>query len=307
MKIYLFAFAFMAYFVSYAQQDPQYSQYMFNMVNVNPGYAGSRNVLSLVALHRNQWMNVDGAPKTSSFTADMPICNNKWGIGLSFVNDKIGRFNSNTFNVFAAYRLKTDSKGTLGMGLTAGANMLRAQLSDIRSNPQGLSETLFQDFTKTSPVLGVGFFYNRDRWYLGISAPSLLSNNESKYTKNNSVLRKFHHFFLMGGYVLKMSEEVKLKPSFMLKGVAGGPMAVDLNLNVWLHDIVSLGASYRVQNALVAMIEVQATKELRFGYAMDYPTTDFKNSKGSTPLTHEFLLRYEFGIQKKKIIAPRYF
>lgn len=307
MKIYLLAFALVASITCYAQQDPQYSQYMFNLVNVNPGYAGSRNVLSLVALHRAQWLNVEGAPRTSSFTADMPVLQNKLGIGLSFVNDKIGRFDNNTVNIFAAYRLKTDKKGTLGMGLTGGVNLLKAQLSNIRSNPEGTSETLFQDYSKTAPTFGVGFFYNRDKWYLGLSAPSLLNTQQSKYSKENNVFRKFDHFFFMGGYVLKMSEAVKLKPSFMVKGTPGAPIAIDVNANLWLHDVVSLGASYRIENAIIGMVEIQATREFRFGYALDYTTSDLRSTKGTAPLTHEFLLRYEFGIQKKKIVAPRYF
>ncbi len=307
MRIYILTIALLASIASQAQQDPQYSQYMFNMLSVNPGYAGNRNVLSVTALHRNQWMNIEGAPKTSTVTADMPVANNKLGIGVSFINDKIGRFDNNTFNVYLAYRLKVSSRGTLGMGLSGGVNVLQAQLSNLRANSQGTSETLFQDYNKTSPTLGVGFFYNTDRFYLGLSAPSLFNNYQSTYSADKSLLRKFQHYFVTAGYVLNLSPEVKAKPSVMAKSALGAPVALDLNLNFWLHDVLGIGASYRLENSVVGLIEIQAARQLRIGYALDYPINDLKNENGKTPLTHEFLLRLEFGKQNKKVLSPRYF
>lgn len=307
MRIYLFALLMTMSLLCNAQQDPQYSQYMFNMVTVNPGYAGSRNVLSLVGMHRHQWSAVEGAPRTNTFTADMPVLNNRVGVGLSVVNDAIGRFDNNSVNFYAAYRLATDRKGTLGMGLSGGFNMFKAELSTIRSNPQGTSDNLFRDYSKTTGTFGAGFFYSRDNMYIGLSAPNLLRSVESLYNEENNTFRKFHHLYLTAGYVFDISDEVKLKPSFMLKGASGAPVAFDLNANLWLHDVVGIGLSYRINNAVVGILEIQANRQLRFGYAIDYGTTGFKNDKGSTALTHEFLLRYEFGMQKDKVLSPRYF
>jgi type IX secretion system PorP/SprF family membrane protein len=307
MRITIFLLALMTSVVANAQQDPQYSQYMFNMLNINPGYAGSRNVLSLNGLHRSQWVNVEGAPRTTSLSADLPAMNNKLGIGLSFIKDGIGRFDNNIVNLSVAYRMKTDRKGVLGMGLSAGVNIFKAELSSIRANPQGTSEVLFRDYSRTYPVLGAGFFYSRDRWYLGLSAPNLLNTVQSPDSKDNSFIRKFQHVYFTGGYVFGISDEVKLKPSFLVKAASGAPLTYDLNVNVWLHDVIGIGASYRINNSVVGMLEIQATRQFRLGYAVDYVTSDLKTAKGKTPLSHELLLRYEFGIQKKKVLSPRYF
>src|SRR5690606_3553436 len=136
----------------------------------------------------------------------------------------------------------------------------------------------------TSPAFGVGFFYSRDNWYLGLSAPNLLTSYQSIYSSESNVIRKFQHWFFMGGYVFHFSNEVQLKPSFMVKGATGAPIAVDLNATVWLHNVIGIGASYRINNAMVALLEVQASRQLRFGYALDYTTSDFRNKNGKPPL-----------------------
>lgn len=309
MKIFLFAIALLASLVCNAQQDPIYSQYMFNMLTVNPAYAGSRNVLSTVALHRQQWANnVPGAPRTSTLTADMPVMDKKVGVGLSLVHDRIGRFNTSNVNVYAAYRLKVDREGILSMGITGGVSRFHADLSSIRINPQGTSEDLFLDYSEVLPMVGAGFFYNRDKWYMGLSSPNLLSTYEKlEDSEDVQIIRDFQHLYFTGGYVFQVSNEVVLKPSFMLRGAIGAPVSVDLNANVWFHNLLGVGVSYRIDNAVIPMLEVQATDQFRFGYALDYTLSDFENQKGNTPLTHEFLLRYEFGFKKDKILSPRYF
>jgi type IX secretion system PorP/SprF family membrane protein len=285
---------------AWAQQDAMYSQYMFNYLSINPGYAGSRDVLSVTGLYRNQWVNVDGAPTTITVTADAPIARERMGIGLSVFSDKIGReANTGVYGTYA-YRLRLSKKGTLGFGANVGFTQYTANLAGAISNKP---ET-FGNITEFNPNFGFGVYYSTDKFYLSVSLPHILDSKLGSLQGSNvsSLARK--HYFIGAGYVFTINPSVKLKPSFLIKAVEGAPVQADINANLWLVDRVGLGLLYRTGDAFAGLFELQVTPSFRFGYAYDLTTTRIG---AYTAGTHELMLRYEFATNKKKIITPRYF
>lgn len=294
-------------FEVFAQQDALFSQYMFNMMLVNPAYTGSRDVLSLSALYRKQWANVPGAPETMTFSVDSPIKNEKMGVGLSVFNDKVGVVSNTGFYANYAYRIRLTNNSTLAMGASLGLTNYRAELAGVQLSDQAnaAADNAFSgNPNKILPNLGLGAYYSNDKFYVGFSLPHVLNNK----IQNDGGLtaRQYRHSFLMAGYVFNINESFKIKPSALVKHVAGSPVQLDLNTNVWLYDKFGVGVSYRSLAAPVIMAEVQISDQFRFGYAFDY-TTSIKPKDSFGRTSHEFLLRYEFGYDRGKVLTPRYF
>lgn len=289
-----------------AQQEAMYSQYMFNTLAINPAYAGSRNVTSATALYRKQWVGIEGAPETLTFTIDAPSRNKKIGFGLQVFSDKIGITKTNGAFGSYAYRIRM-ARGTLSFGLQAGVSQYRADFNSVRLNTEGTSDVAFQEnINKTLLTFGTGIYYNTDRFYIGLSSPQLLNNKLENFsvTNNNVFTGQSLHIFLATGYVFPLSTDFNLKPSILIKGVRGAPIEADINANLWIKDVVSFGIQYRTEADIAAMIEIQATPQIRVGYSYDRSVTKLVNfNRGS----HEIMLRYEFGYEKGKTISPRYF
>ncbi len=289
-----------------AQQEPMYTQYMFNMMAVNPGYAGSRGILSATALYRRQWAGMDGAPETGSIAFDMATRNEKVGLGIQAYHDKIGITNTSGFYATYAYRIRFRNSGTLAVGLQGGFSNYKADLTKV-DLIEGGDPAFAQNINAILPAFGSGIYYNTDRFYAGFSIPNLVQSKLRKdqlYYETDVLAKKYMHFFFVAGYVFDLGESFKLKPSTLVKAVKGAPVQVDINANLWIKDLVSFGASYRTGDAVAGMFEVQVTNQLRIGYAYDHSITNLvKYNQG----THEVMLRYEFGWEKGKILSPRYF
>lgn len=294
------------------QQDPMYSQYMFNMLSVNPAYAGSRDVLSATALYRKQWVGIEGAPETVTFSMDTPVKGRKIGLGLNIVDDRIGIVHNLMMNGCYAYRVQLSSKGTLSLGLQVGINQYKADYGSVQLSQNDLlmpDNAFSGSINRIYPNFGFGAYYTSDKFYVGFAAPKLVKNNLSgKYdpTLDFSSFRNRYnrHFFVTTGYVFDVGSSMKLKPSLLLKGVHGAPIELDINVNVWFHDVVAIGGSYRTGDSFSMLLEFQATPKFRFGYAYDLTVSGLSgNNNGS----HEIMLRYEFGYAKSKILSPRYF
>ncbi len=289
-----------------AQQEAMYSQYMFNTLAINPAYAGSRNVTSATALYRSQWVGIDGAPETFTFTLDAPVRNKNVGLGLQVFSDKIGITQNSGALASYAYRLRME-KGTLSFGLQAGYSQYRAGLSSVPLNSfSGPDAAFANDINKGLINLGTGVYYNSDRFYVGLSAPQLLNNQLDNFTvTNDNVFRgQALHLFLASGYVFPLTTDFDLKPSILVKGVKGAPIEADLNANLWIKQVFSIGVQYRTSADVAAMLEVQASPQLRLGYSYDRSTTKLVQFNSGS---HEIMLRYEFGFEKGKTISPRYF
>lgn len=298
-----------------AQQEAAYSQYMFNMMAVNPAYAGSRDVLSLTALHRQSFSGIEGAPTTQTFTADAPIQRERVGLGFQLHNDRAGILGSTGFYGNYAFRVKLSDRGTLALGLSAGVTNFRGDLASVNT---GQADMAFSaNISKFLPNFGTGVYYSTDRFYVGASVPQLVRGRINEYSSRTAdrYARQERHYFAMAGVVFPIGSSLMLKPSAMVKGVAGAPLTYDLNANLWINNRIALGASYRTSNptfrtlamnnrlgdAVVGMVELQLTDQFRFGYAYDHPLNNLGFSG------HEFMIRYEFGFIRNKILTPRYF
>lgn len=292
----------------HAQTEPMYSQYMYNMLGVNPAYAGNREATSFNFFQRNQWIGLKGAPKTTSLSIDQAIKDGKIGWGFQAYDDRLGVESASGFNSIISSRVRVSDKGILSAGISVGLMNYRISLNDVlnRYTPTDPSFISSAKPSQWNPILGMGLYYNTDKLYLGISTPSILRSRLAKYENFVSGIQKVDdfHLFTTAGYVFELNEELKLKPSTMLKVVSGAPIEADFNLNIWLRDLIGIGGSYRTGDAFVGMVEVQATNNLRFGYAYDMPFSPLKYyARGS----HELMLRYEFGNFKTRIKSTRYF
>ncbi|KQC00582.1 type IX secretion system membrane protein PorP/SprF [Pedobacter sp. Hv1] len=290
----------------HAQQEAMYSQYMFNTLAINPAYAGSRNVTSATALYRNQWVGINGAPETVTFSIDAPLNSKKVGLGLQVFNDKIGI--TKTTGAFAsyAYRIRLQ-KGTLAFGLQAGASQYRADFQNVSLNPDPSNDVAFnQNVNKVLVNVGTGIYYNTDRFYIGLSSPQLLNNKLTNFTVETSNVFNGQalHLFFATGYVFPLSDVFALKPSVLVKGVKGAPIEADLNATLWIKDVFAIGLQYRTKADISAMVEIQASPQIRLGYAYDRSLTKLVQFNNGS---HEIMLRYEFGFEKGKILSPRYF
>ena len=285
-----------------AQQEPMYSQYMFNMLHINPAYAGNRAVDNITTLYRKQWVAIEGAPTTASLSWDRRQEGSNVGYGLQIYNDQLGIESTSGVQAFYSYRIPFE-KSFLSFGLSGGVLNYRAAFSQTSTTQSG--DPLFQDDVNGwLPTIGFGILYATENWYAGLSVPALL---ETKINADNQQVTTGanNHYFLTGGYIFDVSEMLKLKPSILLKAVRGAPFEYDINLNAWIQNIMGLGVSYRTGDAIVAMFELQIFPEFRLGYAYDYTISNLKPySKG----THELMLRYEFGNKKnQRVLSPRYY
>ncbi|HKG07653.1 MAG TPA: type IX secretion system membrane protein PorP/SprF, partial [Pedobacter sp.] len=283
-----------------------YSQYMFNTLAINPAYAGSRNVVSATALFRNQWTGIDGAPKTGTLSVDAPILNKQLGIGVQVFTDKLGITQTNGGTLSAAYRIRMD-KGSLSFGIQTVFSQYRANFTEVPLSSSAAYDPAFADnVSKFLFNVGTGVYYNSDKFYIGLSALDLMPNSLTKYESNDIAMgsKQALHLFLATGYVFPLSPDFKLKPSVLVKGVKGAPIEADLNAALWIKDVISIGAQYRTSADIGAMIEIQASPQIRIGYSYERSTTELQQFNSGS---HEIMLRYEFGFAKGKILSPRYF
>ncbi|PIF70465.1 type IX secretion system membrane protein PorP/SprF [Flavobacterium sp. 2] len=300
-KLLFFIFLF-GYCTCYAQQDAQFTQYMYNTININPAYAGSRGTLSIFALHRDQWIGLDGAPKTNTISVNTPINNSNIGLGVSLVNDKIGPTNENQFSVDLSYTIPTSEKWKLSFGIKGTANIFNLDISKL--NPESQGDPSFQDLNnKFSPNVGAGIYWHSDKAYIGLSVPNFIQTN--RYDDNDVAIYKDKiNYYLIGGYVFNFSQEIKFKPAFLVKAVEGAPLQVDVSGNFLFFEKLTLGVAYRWDAAVSAMAGFQITDGLYIGYGFDQETTRLRNYNSGS---HEIFLRYEFFINNGRITTPRFF
>lgn len=288
----------------FAQQDTQFTQYMYNTININPAYAGSRGALSLFGLYRTQWVGLDGAPETSSFSMNTPITNSNLGVGVSLINDKIGPTNQNTLSADLSYTIKTSETFKLSFGIKATANLFNLDINKLTPEDQGDSQ--LQDFnSKFTPNIGAGLFWHSDKAYIGLSIPNFIQTQRYNYT-DIAIYKDKINYYLMAGYVFNLDdyEYVKFKPAILTKMVQGSPLQIDASANFLFNDKFTVGVAYRWSAALSAMVGFQITDGLFIGYAYDHETTTLnKFNSGS----HEIFLRFEFLNKFGQLTSPRFF
>ncbi|WP_158973696.1 type IX secretion system membrane protein PorP/SprF [Cellulophaga sp. L1A9] len=291
-----------------AQQDAQYTQYMYNTISVNPAYAGSRGVLSIAALHRSQWVGLDGAPTTQTLNLHTPV-SRRVGLGLSIVNDEIGNGTNQDTYIDAAfsYTIPTSEEGKLSFGLKAGGHFLNIDFSKLRN--YGAESNLPNVDNKFAPNFGAGIYYHTDKFYSGLSVPNFLQTEhfDSAGTNSSSFLAEERlNIYFITGYVFDLNPNLKFKPAGLVKAVKGAPLQIDVSANFLINDKFSVGAAYRWHAAVSLLAGFQISEQLMLGLAYDKETTDLGATRFNDG-SFEVFLRYEFLTRYKKVITPRFF
>lgn len=284
----------------HGQQDPQYTQYMYNMNIMNPAYAGSTESLSFGLLYRNQWTQIDGAPETGTFFGHAPIGNNL-GLGLSVIADQLGPVRETNAYADISYTLTLGGEHKLAFGLKAGATFHDIGLSNIALIDP--NDPFFQNINQTTPNIGAGAFYYTDKYYLSVSVPNMLSSVHLSQN-GNQIGSETQHYFVSGGYVFDLSENTELKPSFLVKSAFNAPTSFDVNLNARFFKKFEIGASYRLDDSFSGLVNFAVTPTLRIGYAYDAVSSEIN---AFAPASHEVMLLFDLNFSKRASRSPRYF
>lgn len=282
-----------------AQQEPQFTQYMYNMFVINPAYAGSNNMLTAVAFYRAQWNNIPGAPRTISFTMDKPLANEKIGVGFTAYQDQIGPSKEFYASLSASYSIQTSENSELSFGLKAGVHNLDVNFSDANY----YTEELLENFSKFAPTIGFGAFWYGHNWYVGASVPNILETNYMDDVLYSSATQQ-PHYYLTAGYIFQINDNLKFKPATLLKSVAGAPLSLDISANFMFVDKLTIGTAYRLDESVAFLTTFQITDQLNLGYAFDYNVGDVAEI---SDFSHEFMLKYEFNFFRTRSYSPRFF
>lgn len=311
MKKIFFALTLLllSFFDIQAQQDPHYTQYMYNMNVVNPAYAGSKENLSGSLLYRQQWVGLQGAPKTATFSLHSPVGKNV-GLGLSVVSDKIGPVDENNIYADFSYNLNLGGEHKLAFGLKAGATLHKVGLFSEVGNgyvPQPGDKSFSENTSNTYLNFGAGAFYYTNKYYVAFSLPNFVKNTHLEVTNNGQIYNfgnETQHYFLTGGYVFDLSSSFKFKPSVMVKSAIKTPTSLDLSANFLYKERLEFGLTHRLDDSFGAMVNFAITPNLRLGYAYDHIISDLNIT---TSASHEFMLLFDLNFPKKVSISPRFF
>lgn len=287
-----------------AQQDPHYTQYMYNMSVMNPAYAGSKENLSMGLLYRKQWVDIEDAPTTGTFFGHTPVGKNL-GLGLSFIKDKIGPVEENNVHADISYTLNLGGEHKLAFGIKTGLTFHKVGLfDDVYPTLPDANDPAFSENTSNSYFnIGSGFFYYTNKYYLGLSVPNLMKSKHLDFN-GREYGSEVSHYFLTGGYVFDINENLKFKPFFMMKSAFGAPTSLDLSSNFLFNQKFEVGATYRLDDSFGAMVNYALTPNLKLGYAYDHIISDLNVT---TPSSHEIILLFDLNFPRKVSSSPRFF
>ena len=284
-----------------AQQDSQYTQYMYNTISVNPAYAGSRGSLSILGVYRNQWVGLDGAPKTLNFSMHSPIGVQGVGLGIGFTSDQIGPSSESLVTADFSYTIPMANDLKLSFGMKGGVSIW--DLDPNKLNIYDPNDYDLRQQNNSSPVVGVGLYLHTEKWYVGLSSPNMLETQHYDDVQVSTATEKTH-VYLIGGYVFDINPNFKLKPAILAKAVVGAPLALDFSANALLNDNLTFGLAYRLDAAVSALAGFQISDHIMIGYSYDYDTTALGNYNDGS---HEIFLRFELGTRMRAKVNPRFF
>lgn len=302
LVVYLCIFGFV---ITQAQQDPQYTQYMYNTMSVNPAYVGSLGHTTITGLGRTQWVGFEGAPDTQTLSYDTPLGYSRVGLGVNLVNDKLGPSHETYLDANISYSVETGEEGNLAFGLKLGGRLLNIDWSLGKINQSGDDSFKYNINNRFLPTVGAGIYYHEPEWYIGLSVPNFLRQEhyDAKLEDVREVAVERIHFFLIAGYVFDVSEDIKFKPAMLFKGVSGAPLSLDVSANFLFSEKFTAGLSWRWGDSIAALLGFQASESLYIGYAYDLTTSNYNVANNGT---HEILLRYEV-FKQARMKSPRFF
>lgn len=275
---------------------------MYNTSSINAGYSGSRGTLSVFGMYRNQWVGLDGAPETLNFSVNSPIGQKRVGLGLNFTSDRIGPSSEDIITADFSYTIPLFNPETkLSFGLKTGINMFNLNIDKL--NSENSNDINLVNRNLTLPVLGIGFYLHSQNWYFGLSTPNMLETEHYDDIAVSTSSEKMH-LYAIGGYVFDLNRDLKFKPAFLIKAVSGAPLSVDISANFLLNEIVTLGASYRWDSAIIGFVGFNLSDRLMIGYSYDYDTTPLTRYNSGS---HEIFLRFELDNRYGYSISPRFF
>ncbi|BDU26929.1 membrane protein [Flavobacterium sp. GSB-24] len=275
---------------------------MYNTININPAYAGSRGVLSLFGLHRSQWIGMDGAPESNAVSINTPINESNIGLGVSLISDKIGPTSDTKISADLSYTIQTSDSWKLSFGVKATASIFNLDVAKL--NPQISGDPQFQNsISEFSPNIGTGIYWHSNKGYIGLSVPGFIQTQH--YNDNDLAIYKEQiNYYLIGGCILNLSQEVKFKPAFLVKLVEGAPLQADISANFLFFEKLTIGAAYRWDAAVSAIAGFQISNGLYLGYGYDSETTKLRKYNSGS---HEIFLRFEFFKKYDRITTGRFF
>jgi len=294
----------------FAQQDAQYTQYMYNTIAINPAYAGSRGVMSVGLMHRSQWIGLDGAPTTQTLNINAPL-KKRLGVGLSIVNDEIGNGTSQEtyFDALVSYSIPVSTEGKLSFGVKAGGHLLNLDFSKLQgfTAEQGANGIPNID-KKFSPNFGAGAYFHTERFYAGVSIPNFLQTEhfEGSGATNSFLAKERMNFYFITGYVFDLNSNFKFKPALLFKAVNGAPLQADISANFLFNSNFNFGAAYRWDAAFSGFAGFQFTNQFMLGLAYDREVTELGNTAFNDG-SFEIFLRYELFRSPGRVITPRFF
>ncbi len=285
---------------TYSQQDPHYTQYMYNTMSINPGYTGSMNVATVTLLARTQWVDIPGAPDTQVLSYDTNLDWRGLGLGFNAVNDNIGPSREITFDGNLSYGIKINQEAKLALGLKLGIRHLNVDWGKV--NLRDDNDVNVQNINKFLPSVGAGIYYYTNKFYMGVSVPNFLNSKHYNDVDKKVGNERFHMFGMLG-YVFDLTETIKLKPSALVKAVGGAPLSVDLSANLLFNERFYVGLAYRWGDACSAMAGFHVNDRILIGYGFDLTTSNYSAYNHGT---HEVILQFKFP-RIKNIISPRFF
>lgn len=302
--------------VTYGQKEPQYSQYMYNIGSFNPAYVGTVEKPEIIGLYRAQWIDIDGAPRTIRFGVNVPLANEKNGLGFNVVKDELGPTSQTYFDVAYSFQVNLSDDVKLSFGLNAGLSVLDVDYNEgAFENPEPLVGE--DEINKLYPTVGAGAFLYSDNWYLGLSAPNFLTSINT----DEDVIALIDDTIqvnMIGGYVFELSDNLKFKPAFLINYLKDSPINANISTNFLLNDVFTLGVSYRYDNAVSGLTGFQISSGMFIGYSYDYNTNGLGQYNSGS---HEVILKFYLGsggnnrnknqktkkVKEKQIDTPRFF
>ncbi|MGB5435325.1 MAG: type IX secretion system membrane protein PorP/SprF [Maribacter sp.] len=287
---------------AFGQQDPQFTQYMYNTMSINPAYAGSRGNLSILGMYRTQWVGLNGAPTTQVLAIDGPVGNNV-GLGIIVTNDELGPSNETFFDANFSYTINLDEDNKrLSFGLKGGGRLFNVDFSKgLFEDPDIAFQNNIEN--KFFPTIGAGVYYHTNNGYFGFAIPNFFSEEHYDGSVQQIATERLH-YYLIGGRVFTINKDVLFKPAFFVKWVPGSPIIADLSANFLIKEILTLGAAYRWDDSFSGLLGVDISPKLHIGYAYDLTTTDLRNYNNGT---HEIFIRFDLRTLTRRLKSPRFY